>query len=794
MTVAASVLAGTYIPTANTVFAETEQKEDFKENQTKNSDPNNRLGDSKAWFDNPYKGVTLDQFINAFNNNQWRPLLADIQQKNDAGSGTLTFLKGMMTTGLSLLPPPANLLASIWDIFMPATSSNQTDMWKQLEEYIKTNIDSKITDYHSYLMGANFSRATSYLEDYQRVLQIYNDSRNSLARVEDPGDPVIEAARAADREFKGFIKVIQTPEKSTDSVYQQITAPIFVQAANAHLLLLRDIILYAEEWGMDKDQLKGYKDQQKKLIQDYTDYALKVYNEGLEKRKKEAEQINTQDKYRNTDRWNHINEYVREYTLSVLDFVALFPSTDPSAYSKGNMYQNSRQIYSDIGGKVQPKEKTWQDINNVLASQEYKGDLTQLDIRDFDRIDAIQPWYSNRVNGGLLYSTPGWVGNTNGGILRDRIQTYSNPLTKVTVGSEITPFHLTFTHDNGKTYPRFGTSISGAGKEKVSTFEFPNQKISLVHAFNRSTQSGFDGIDAVVFGFTDKRLKLGTELMTNMITSIPAEMYDRGMSNFKPQVEPIHAQQKAMKTDTTNAYLGYSVTTYKEQEYKIRYRVAANEPSTIKLSHRSSPGNNFEKIGETPIPTTGYAADTVKGEYGYYKTIEGPTVKLKWGTNELKIENPKGKFSLDHIELEPVEKDEVIAQENFDNQRLTWTNLDGIADGGITGKAGMIRAKGNTWTYITDKLASNSRYTLSMKVKLNSNDPNVRQKVTIYTDNADHERITKTVELKGGAGYRELTLDFITKRNMNQNHVGILTPDGTSSVLFDDVKVIGAKK
>ncbi|MGE7625534.1 insecticidal delta-endotoxin Cry8Ea1 family protein, partial [Viridibacillus sp. NPDC096237] len=780
MTVAASVLTGTYIPTATTVFAETEQKEGFKENQTKNSDPNNPLWDSRAWFDNPYKGVTLDQFINAFNNNQWRPLLADIQQKKDAGSGTLAFLKGMMTTGLSLLPPPASLLASIWDVFMPATSSNQTDIWKQLEEYIETHIDSKITDYHSYLMGANFGRATSFLEDYQRILQIYNDSRNSLARVEEPGAPVLEAARAADREFKGFIKVIQTPEKSTDSVYQQITAPIFVQAANAHLLLLRDIILYAEEWGIDKDQLEGYRDEQKKLIREYTDYAMRVYNDGLEKRKKEAEQINTQEKFRNTDRWNHINEYVREYTLSVLDFVALFPSTNPSEYSRGAMHQNSRQIYSDIGGKVQPKEKTWQDINNILASQEYKGGLMQLDIRDFDRIDAIRPWYSDRVNGGAMYSSTGWVGNTNGGILRDKISTFDNPLTKVTVGSEITPFHLTFTHDNGKTYPRFGTSISGAGREKISTFEFPNQKISLVHAFNRSTQSGFDGIDAVVFGFTDKRLKLGTELMTNMITSIPAEMYDRGMSNFKPQVEPIHAQQKAMKTDTTNSYLGYSVTTFKEQEYKIRYRVAANENSTIKLSHRSSPGNNFEKIGETTIPTTGYEANTVKGEYGYYKTIEGPTVKLKYGTNELKIENTKGKFSLDHIELEPVEKDAVIAQDNFDNQRLTWVNLGGIVDGGVTGKAGRIESNGDTWTYIENQVASNSKYTLSMKVKLESTDKNKLQNVTIFTDNAAGERIKKTVELKGGAGYRELKLDFITKRNLGRTHVGILTSGGTS--------------
>ncbi|MGF1438602.1 hypothetical protein ACQUW6_31310 [Bacillus thuringiensis] len=57
------------------------------------------------------------------------------------------------------------------------------------------------------------------------------------------------------------------------------------------------------------------------------------------------------------------------------------------------------------------------------------------------------------------------------------------------------------------------------------------------------------------------------------------------MSNFQPQVESIHAKQKAMKTDTTNSYLAYGVEISKEQEYKIRYKIAANENSKISLFH-----------------------------------------------------------------------------------------------------------------------------------------------------------------------------------------------------------------
>lgn len=791
MTLATSMLAGTYIPTAYTAFAETEQKEGSQENQTSTINNDNLPFNSYAWVDNPYTGVTFEQFINAFNNNAWNPLLADIKNKGNAGSGTLTLLKGMMGTGLSLLPPPASLLGSVWNVFMPTTTPNETDMWKQLETYIEEKIDGKIKEYHKYLMGAEFNGAMTAIKEYQRVLQIYNDSKHSLKKAEEPGTPVIEAARAADRELKKFIAIIQTPENKADSVYQQITAPIFVQAANAHLLLQRDIILYGDEWGIDKNQWQGYKDDQKKLIQDYTKYAMNVYNAGLEKRKREAEQINTLEKYRNTDRWNHINEYVREYTLSVLDFVELFPYTDPSKYSRGTIQSNSRQVYSDIGGKVQPKERTWQDIQKILDSQEYKGDLKRLDIHSGDRIDAIKPMYSERLFDGPGWPSPGWIGNTNGGKLKE-IMFNNDPLTKVTVGSEITPFYLHLDHESGKTYPRFGSTLSGRGKE--STFEYPGQKVSLVHAFNRSTQSGFDGIDAIVFGFSNKNLTLQHQLATNMITKIPAEMYNLG-NDFKTQIEPIHAQQKAMKTDTLNSYLRYDVKTPKTQKYKIKYRVSANESSKIRLLY------NDNLVEETSIPAIGDAADAIKGEYGYYKTIEGPTVEIKGGTavsNRLKIENGKGKFSLDHIELEPLESDEVIAQDNFDDRRLNWTNIGDIVVGGITGKAGKIGSNGDTWTDINDQLVANSRYTLSMKVKLNSNDANVRQKITVFTDNKNHKRITKTVELKGGAGYQEIKLEFATATSLNLiglgTHVGIQTSNGTSEVLFDDVKVIGAKK
>ncbi|MCU4715803.1 insecticidal delta-endotoxin Cry8Ea1 family protein [Bacillus cereus] len=800
MTLATGIFVGSNISTAYTAFAETKQKEDLKENPMTNNIHNDLTLNSYGWFENPYKTVNFEQFINAFNNNAWNPLLVDIKQTGNAGSGTLSLLKGIMGTGLSLLPPPGSLLGSIWNVFMPTTTINGTDMWQQLETYIDQNIDSKINDYHKYLMGAQFNGAMAAIKEYQRVLQIYNENKYSLKRVEEPGTAVISAARVADTKLKEFIAVIQTPEKPTDSVYQQITAPIFVQAVNAHLLLQRDLILYGEDWGMDKNQWQGYKVEQKKLIQDYTNYAMDVYKNGLEKRKKEAEQIITQQPNRNTEKWNHINAYVREYTLSVLDFVDLFPLTDPSRYPKGVMHENSRQVYSSIKGAVIPQGgtgegTTWENIQKNLDSQEYKGDLHKIDIRSFDRIDAIRPWYTNREFGlGAAEATPGWIGNTNGGTLKTLVNPSGNQITRVKAQSSRTPNYFDFKFETGTENPYFGTYRSGVGY-KEDVFEYPNQKLSLVHAFNKSVYPGFEGIDAVVFGFVNKNISLGsTYVMTNMITTIPAEKHNRGMSNFQPQVESIHAKQKAMKTDNTNSYISYGIEVSKEQEYKIRYKVAANENAKISLSHRKS-GGTYTKIADTPIPITSNMADSVKGDYGSYKIVEGPTIKLKQGAHDLKLENVQGKFSLDQIELEPVEQDQVIAQDNFDDKRLNWINLGGITNGGTTGKSGMIGTNGDTWTFITDQIAPLSKYTLSMKLKLDSNNENERQKVTIFTDNLLNERITKTVELNGKSDYKEIQLEFITKRNLGYTHIGILTSsNGTSNVLFDDVKVMGAKK
>ncbi|MDY0853823.1 delta endotoxin C-terminal domain-containing protein [Bacillus thuringiensis] len=116
-----------------------------------------------------------------------------------------------------------------------------------------------------------------------------------------------------------------------------------------------------------------------------------------------------------------------------------------------------------------------------------------------------------------------------------------------------------------------------------------------------------------------------------MITTISAAKYNLGISNFQPQVESIHANQKAMKTSTTSSYLAYGIRISKELEYRIRYKVAANVNSKISLSHRKS-SSNYTKIADTNPPTNN-------------------------------AENAQGQFSLDQIELETINRDEVIAQE-----------------------------------------------------------------------------------------------------------------------------------
>ncbi|WP_336974819.1 insecticidal delta-endotoxin Cry8Ea1 family protein [Bacillus thuringiensis] len=296
MTIAASVLVTMYVPAVNFSFVQEKQEQGLEETQVapfnewkEKMTGNQNLDNSRIW--NPYKGVDHVKFINALNSNVRKPILTDAV-KNEGENEVPVLIKGVIVMGLSLAPPPLPMLGTVVDLFQ-FTDGKTDDAWSITVENINKTIDSKIEQYHSYLMSSGLVALGSSLREYKRVLDIYET--NKLTRVEDPAAGVREQFRIANDKAKAFIAKLQHPQNQGDTRYNVLTLPLFAQAANLHLALLRDAIVC--DWGIDSNQLQGYKDELKKLIMDYTNYINKAYKEGLEQEKNKVADYSDPESY-----------------------------------------------------------------------------------------------------------------------------------------------------------------------------------------------------------------------------------------------------------------------------------------------------------------------------------------------------------------------------------------------------------------------------------------------------------------------------------------------------------------
>ncbi|WP_267378671.1 insecticidal delta-endotoxin Cry8Ea1 family protein [Bacillus sp. GM_Baccil_2] len=119
--------------------------------------------------------------------------------------------------------------------------------------------------------------------------------------------------------------------------YETKLLTVYAQAANLHLLLLRDASMFGEGWGLTQTNINDNYDRQLQWTAKYTDHSVKWYNAGLEKLKGNLTGEN----------WYTYNRFRREMTLMVLDVVALFPNYDTRMYPIGTSSELTRMIYTD---------------------------------------------------------------------------------------------------------------------------------------------------------------------------------------------------------------------------------------------------------------------------------------------------------------------------------------------------------------------------------------------------------------------------------------------------------------
>jgi delta endotoxin, N-terminal domain len=157
--------------------------------------------------------------------------------------------------------------------------------------------------------------------------------------------------------------------------------------ANMHLALIRDGCIHGKSWGWSDKIVDDLKKELTATIDKYSKHVDDTYNkELLHKRTMASNMLNSNDVDRYTNSFNVVNKFVREMTLSVLDYRQMWPYMDISKYPNPLYVLLTREVYSDA---VAPSHSP------IVPRPEPTGKmLTSCRIRQGTKIDSVTPSYN----------------------------------------------------------------------------------------------------------------------------------------------------------------------------------------------------------------------------------------------------------------------------------------------------------------------------------------------------------------------------------------------------------------
>ncbi|QWH75484.1 hypothetical protein EXW59_01040 (plasmid) [Bacillus mycoides] len=177
--------------------------------------------------------------------------------------------------------------------------------------------------------------------------------------------------------------------------FETILLPNYVLAANFHLLLLRDATLYRNEWTGNPNPNSNLDHADLvRFIREYSDHCRRWYDDGLNR----MPRSNFQD-------WVRRNAYRRDMTVSVLDFLPIFPTYDPRVFPIGTNVQLTRVLHTDpitpIRGFSRGNPPTFTQMESLVNSSNRPQFL--------DGIDIFTSFYHQPHNADRDF----WSGNDN---------------------------------------------------------------------------------------------------------------------------------------------------------------------------------------------------------------------------------------------------------------------------------------------------------------------------------------------------------------------------------------------
>ncbi len=220
----------------------------------------------------------------------------------------------ILALGAPIAGSAAIVLGTMLPLFWPSDAEGQ---WASLINYAGQLIDNKLNKYA-------LNDAISKLKGLKEVIEDYNNYRTKFIDPNEKNKPTREEV------FNKFSFAHSTfirdmPEFSIDS-YEITLLPAYALAANMHLLLMRDGILYANKIRVTRDtRLNGSNLYQTFLTRksQYVNHCLDFYNKGLSKFPKPITKVAD---------FKKVNDYKLYMTINVLDIISLFSNYDLKKY------------------------------------------------------------------------------------------------------------------------------------------------------------------------------------------------------------------------------------------------------------------------------------------------------------------------------------------------------------------------------------------------------------------------------------------------------------------------------
>ncbi|PEJ86841.1 hypothetical protein COL52_30960 [Bacillus toyonensis] len=616
-----------------------------------------------------------------------------VQQVNvgEAVSAALGILTTILKAANPILGTAAGVISSIFGFLWKRFGTDPQSQWKQFMEAVEYLVSQKITD-------AVRSKAVSELEGVQRAVELYQEAANAWNM--NPDDAA--AKERIRRQYTSTNTVIEFAMPSFRvGGFEVPLLTVYAQAANLHLLLLRDAVKFGAGWGFSPTEVEDNYTRLQARTAEYTNHCTNTYDKGLKQAYDLAPNPTDYNKYPYLNPyskdpiygkyytapvdWNLFNDFRRDMTLMVLDIVAVWPTYNPRLYNNPNgvQIQLSREVYSTVYGRAWSNNSTVDAIESTLVRPPHLvTELTKLtfDERNLYEAETV-PVAFRRVANTLhnVGSSTTWEQSfsaTSVGSLKAVHNVAATDIGNLALSLGAVPLGFSFYNKNDQHLTTVG--YSGGWWNGIPKDEGSNQNshhLSYVAALETQSTAGWWPYTYPVpllgewgFGWLHNSLTPTNEILSDKITQIPAVKAFNIQGNGKVTKGPGSTGGDLIALPAPSGQINIYLKETSTKNYRVRLRYAATTDGQLRVALVRNGGavRWFENI---KYVTTGASENSLA--YNQFKYVDIFTSDFSNINSLVFINQSGGTILIDQIEFIPIEGSlEVFeAEQDLENAR-----------------------------------------------------------------------------------------------------------------------------